>query len=218
MAIQTLSGVANAVTETTTPLDLVKKSFLKGTAIATSQTLANNFGRDRYLKGLVAESVVMATTGLLRRRGLTGLCNAITQTDCDSIASMPPAPSPTGNLTLNGSSLSGQRLRKGQSLSLKFVLNGRKIAPLSVNFKLFDLSGRLLIDKKERVSPGGLEVESSTLKTTTGNTSEVGYIFIMRSETLFLEEGKEFETRYDFSVGNSRVHHPLESGFLVFTE
>jgi hypothetical protein len=48
-------------------------------------------------------------------------------------------------------------------------------------------------------------------------TTYIGYIFIDRTETLFAEFDREFETEYEFEIGNSRINYPIERGFLTFS-
>lgn len=217
MPVEISSAFATVATETSTSeLPLARNRHASARAQIETELLALALGRDRYLTKLIARSDVFAEATATRERVTQGLGNPASFTFCDKLASMPAVPAPTGSLWLNGLPFAQKsELKKGQSLSLRFELNGRKMGNLSARLRLFDLKGTVLIDKMQTVDPGGLQVESETQKQG-GFASAIGYIFIDRTETLFQDADREFEVEYEFELGNSRVNYPIERGFLKF--
>jgi hypothetical protein len=217
MPVQISSAIAAVTTETSTSdLPLARNRHTSARAQIETELVALALGRDRYMVNMIARSDVFAEATATRERVTQGFGNFQTFTFCNKLVSMPAVPAPTGSLWLNGLPFAQQtELKKGQSLSLRFELNGRKMGNLSACLKLFDLKGTILIDKMQTVDPGGLQVESETQKQG-GFASAIGYIFIDRTETLFQEADREFEVEYEFELGNSRVNYPIERGFLKF--
>ena len=194
---------------------IVRSRHSSGSGLVKTSTLALPLGRDKYVLGMEAKTVVSGLAFATRELVASAIGMQSTQTGCDKIVSMPAVLAPEGQLWLNGKPLKNQPLQKGQSLQIRFELLGRKLSNLKARFRLFNLQGIGLIDKLENIAPGGLEVDSQTVQPG-GLTTYIGYIFIDRTETLFAEFAREFETEYEFEIGNSRLNYPIERGFLTF--
>lgn len=208
------TAIATTLTQTDDALIVRNRHSVASGFIATN-AIALSLGRDKNMLGMNAKTAVIGSAVATRERVVNAIGLQSTQTVCDKVASMPAVIAPEGKLWLNGKPLQGQSLQKGQSLQIRFELLGRKLSNLKARFKLFNLQGLGLIDKLETIAPGGLEVESETVQPG-GLTTYIGYIFIDRTETLFAQFAREFETEYEFEIGNSRINYPIERGFLTF--
>lgn len=218
MATQFAEATAAATTLTETNDELiVRNRHTVATGFATTAATALPLGRDKHVLGMTAETAVSGFAVATRERVVSAIGLQSTQTVCDKLASMPAVIAPEGQLWLNGKPFKNQPLQKGQSLQIRFELLGRKLSNLKARFRLFTLQGIAIIDKLENIAPGGLEVESETVQPG-GLTTYIGYIFIDRTETLFAQVAREFETEYEFEIGNSRINYPIERGFLTFSE
>jgi hypothetical protein len=216
MPTQFAKATAAATTLTETDDDLiVRNRHSSGSGLVTTSAIALSLGRDRYVLGMNAQTAVSGSAVATRERTVNAIGMQLTQTSCDKVVSMPAVLAPEGQLWLNGKPLINQPLQKGQSLQIRFELLGRKLSNLKARFRLFNLQGIKLIDKLENIAPGGLEIDSETVQPG-GLTTYIGYVFIDRTETLFSEFAREFETEYEFEIGNSRINYPIERGFLTF--
>ena len=218
MPIQFAAATATATTLTeTTTAKIVRNRHSSGSALVATVGSALALARDRYILGMNAKSSISGSAVATRERAVAATCWQKTETRCDrGLASMPAVIGPEGQLWLNGKPFKNQPMQKGQSLQIRFELLGRKLSNLRARFKLYDLQGNTLIEKLETIAPGGLEVESETVQPG-GLTTYIGYIFLDRTETLFAQFAREFETEYDFEIGNSRINYPIERGFLTFS-
>jgi hypothetical protein len=217
MPTQFAAATATATTLTETDDELiVRNRHSAGSGLAVTSAIALSLGRDRYVVGMNAKTAVSGSAVATRERAVSAIGMSSTQTGCDKVVSMPAVLAPEGQLWLNGKPLQNQPLQKGQSLQIRFELLGRKLSNLKARFRLFNLQGIAIIDKLENIAPGGLEVDSETVQPG-GMTTYIGYIFIDRTETLFAEFAREFETEYEFEIGNSRINYPIERGFLTFS-
>jgi|GEM_PF-5620916 len=210
----TATATATTLTEADEVL-IVRNRHAVASGFVVTNAIALSLGRDRNVLGMTTSTAVTGSATAIRERVVDAIGLQSTQTVCDKIASMPAVIAPGGKLWLNGKPLQGQPLQKGQSLQIRFELLGRKLSNLKARFKLFNLQGLELIDKLENIAPGGLEVDLETVQPG-GLTSYIGYIFIDRTETLFAQFAREFETEYEFEIGNSRINYPIERGFLTF--
>lgn len=208
------TATATTLTETDDAL-IVRNRHSAGNGLVLTSAISLALGRDRFVLGMNAQTVVFGSAVATRERAVSAIGMQSTQTGCDKVVSMPAVLAPDGKLWLNGKPLINQPLQKGQSLQIRFELLGRKLSNLKARFRLFNLQGIGLIDKLENIAPGGLEVDSETVQPG-GLTTYIGYIFIDRTETLFAEFAREFETEYEFEIGNSRINYPIERGFLTF--
>lgn len=211
-------ATATATATTLTDADemlIVRNRHAVASGLVVTNAIALSLGRDKNMLGMNAKTAVTGSAAAIRERVVNAIGLQSTQTVCDKIASMPAVIAPEGQLWLNGKPLKGQPLQKGQSLQIRFELLGRKLSNLKARFKLFNLQGVDLIDKLENIAPGGLEVDSETVQPG-GLTTYIGYVFIDRNETLFAQFAREFETEYEFEIGNSRINYPIERGFLTF--
>jgi hypothetical protein len=216
MPTQFATGTATATTVTDADeLKIVRNRHLIGSAQISTASVALGFARDRHITRMEVCSAAVATAIATRERIVKAVANLGTSTECDRVASMPVPIAPQGKLFLNGMPFATAAFQKGQSLQIRFEISGKKLANLRAAFKLFDLQGKALISKLETIAPGGLETDTETVKAD-GLTNYIGYIFLDRTETLFLEAAKEFEAEYEFEIGNSRVNHPIERGFIMF--
>lgn len=217
MPTQISSAIALTTTETATVgAALFRQRHTNGNAQIQTAAVALPLGRDRHMVGMVAGVEVFGSALVRRDRTVRGDANIFTETSGNKLASMPAVLAPTGKLWLNGKPLAEHPVfSKDQSLSLRLELLGAKLGNLKSCFKLFDLQGNTLIEKLETISPGGLEMESETIKLG-GLSNFIGYIFVDRSETQFLNYPKEFEVEYQLEIGNSRVNYEIERGFLIF--
>jgi len=211
----TATATATTLTETTDAL-IVRNRHSNGSGLATTSAIALPLARDKYVLGMTAATAVTGLAVATRERVVSAAGMQSTQTGCDKIVSMPAVIAPEGQLWLNGKPLKAQPLQKGQSLQIRFELLGRKLSNLKARFRLFNLQGVGLIDKLENIAPGGLEIDLETVQPG-GLTTYIGYVFIDRNETLFAEFAREFETEYEFEIGNSRINYPIERGFLTFS-
>ena len=212
-------ATATATVTTLTSADkalIVRNRHSNGSGVVTTSAIALPLARDRYVLRMTAATAVVGSAVASRERIVRATGMQSTQTGCDKVVSMPAVLAPEGQLWLNGKPLKTQSLQKGQSLQIRFELLGRKLSNLKARFRLFNLQGVGLIDKLENIAPGGLEVDSETLQPG-GLTNYIGYIFVDRTETLFAEFAREFETEYEFEIGNSRINYPIERGFLTFS-
>lgn len=209
------TATATTLTETDDAL-IIRNRHSVGSGLVITNAIALPLGRDRNMLGMNAKTAVFGSAVAIRERVVNAIGLQSTQTVCDKVASMPAVIAPEGQLWLNGKPLKNQPMQKGQSLQIRFELLGRKLSNLKARFTLFNLQGVGLIDKLENIAPGGLEVESETVQPG-GLTTYIGYIFIDRTETLFAEFAREFETEYEFEIGNSRINYPIERGFLTFS-
>ncbi|TAG98722.1 MAG: hypothetical protein EAZ18_00150 [Oscillatoriales cyanobacterium] len=210
------TATAATLTETTTA-KIVRNRHCSGSAGIATVGSALGLARDRYVSGMNAKTGVSGSAVATRKRSVAATCLQATGTRCDrGLVSMPAVIAPEGQLWLNGKPFKSQPMQKGQSLQIRFELLGRKLSNLRARFKLFDLQGNTLIDKLETIAPGGLEIESETVQPG-GLTNYIGYIFLDRTETLFAQFSREFETEYEFEIGNSRINYPIERGFLTFS-
>lgn len=217
MPTQFATATATATTLTSADKALiVRNRHSNGSGVVTTSAIALPLARDRYVLRMTAATAVVGSAVASRERIVRATGMQSTQTGCDKVVSMPAVLAPEGQLWLNGKPLKTQSLQKGQSLQIRFELLGRKLSNLKARFRLFDLQGVGLIDKLENIAPGGLEVDSETLQPG-GLTNYIGYIFVDRNETLFAEFAREFETEYEFEIGNSRINYPIERGFLTFS-
>lgn len=208
------TAAATTITETDDAL-IVRNRHSAGSGLVTTSATALSLGRDKHVLGMTAETAISGSAVATRERVVSAIGMNSTQTSCDKVVSMPAVLAPEGQLWLNGKPLINQPLQKGQSLQIRFELLGRKLSNLKARFRLFTLQGIAIIDKLENIAPGGLEVDSETVQPG-GMTTYIGYIFIDRTETLFAEFAREFETEYEFEIGNSRINYPIERGFLTF--
>lgn len=217
MPTQFATATATATTLTSADKALiVRNRHSNGSGVVTTSAIALPLARDRYVLRMTAATAVVGSAVASRERIVRATGMQSTQTGCDKVVSMPAVLAPEGQLWLNGKPLKTQSLQKGQSLQIRFELLGRKLSNLKARFRLFDLQGVGLIDKLENIAPGGLEIDSETLQPG-GLTNYIGYIFVDRNETLFAEFAREFETEYEFEIGNSRINYPIERGFLTFS-
>ncbi|MEG4406439.1 hypothetical protein [Microcoleus sp. MON2_D5] len=208
------TAAATTLTETDDEL-IVRNRHSAGNGLVTTSAIALSLGRDKFVLGMNAKIAVFGSAVAVRERTVSAIGMQSTQTGCDKVVSMPAVLAPEGKLWLNGKPLINQPLQKGQSLQIRFELLGRKLSNLKARFRLFNLQGIKLIDKLENIAPGGLEIDSENVQPG-GLTTYIGYIFIDRTETLFAEFAREFETEYEFEIGNSRLNYPIERGFLNF--
>jgi hypothetical protein len=218
MPTEIATATANIQSQTSTVGAIVLFRQRHATALAQIETATTAFdlGRDRHVGGMVAKTEVFASADCHRDRVVLAVANIVSETSGNKLASMPSPIAPIGNLWLNGRLLSEQsRLQKGQSLQLRFDLLGKKLANLRAKFTLYDLAGKLLIEKLESILPGGLAIEYNIPKAD-GLVNYAGYVFIDRTETLFLEYDRELEVEYILEIGNSRINYPIERGFLTF--
>lgn len=217
MPTQVSSAIASVTTENSTVGNaLFRRRHTNGRAQAETATLTLQLGRDRHMTGMTANTEVFALATVRRDRVVIGLTKLQTETSGNKLASMPAVLAPVGMLWLNGKPLAEQTtLQKNQSLSMRFELTGKKLLNLSARLKIFNLQRETLIEKLETVSPGGLEIESETIKLG-GLTNYIGYLFIDRIETQFAGQPREFELEYEFEIGNSKMNYPIERGFLTF--
>lgn len=217
MPTQFATGTATATTVTDADeLKIVRNRHSIGSGQISTVGTALGFARDRHITGMEVRSAVVATAIATRERIVRAVANLGTSTECDRMASMPVPIAPQGKLFLNGMPFATAPFQKGQSLQIRFEISGKKLSNLRAAFKLFDLQGNLLTSKLQSIAPGGLETDTETLKAD-GLTNHIGYIFLDRTETLFLNAPKEFETEYEFEIGNSRINYPIERGFLTFS-
>lgn len=217
MPTQFAAATATATTLTETDDELiVRNRHSVGSGLVVTNAVALPLGRDRNMLGMNANTSVFGSAIVTRERTASAIGMQTTQTGCDKVVSMPAVIAPEGKLWLNGKPLQSQPLQKGQSLQIRFELLGRKLSNLKARFRLFNLQGIELIDKLENIAPGGLEIDLETVQPG-GLTTYIGYIFIDRTETLFAEFAREFETEYEFEIGNSRINYPIERGFLTFS-
>ncbi|MEG3875795.1 hypothetical protein QT972_00225 [Microcoleus sp. herbarium7] len=194
---------------------IVRNRHAIGSGQVSTAGTALGFARDRHIAGMEVRSAVVATAIATRERIVRAVSILGTSTECDRVASMPVQIAPQGKLFLNGMPFATASFQKDQSLQIRFEISGRKLLNLRAAFKLFDLQGKLLTGKLETIAPGGLETDTETVKAD-GLTNYIGYIFLDRTETLFLDAPKEFEVEYEFEIGNSRLNHPIERGFITF--
>lgn len=174
-------------------------------------------GRDRHPRYHPAQySSTVKSKNLLRLYGQATFDCKSRCRDATYLTTIPAIQPPTGTIMHGGKTLAGQRLAKGRSYYLNFLVQGFKLQNLEIYFSLRNLRGTEILGKQVLIKPGGIAIEDIADRED-GSQSISGYIVLLPHETQFAGFSPEFEASYILNIGNgSSREYFLESGFLNF--
>lgn len=199
---------------------LKRRRYAKSAIAPRSQLYLIEAGRQRHLPLNVMVS--KATTGAKPRvnRRTTVAIAAKSEFDVKYLATLLPTTPPTGELLVGdtGDKLAGSRLIQGSSLSLRFIVSGKKIGNLPLTLTITRQDGTALLNGKNIVKQtalpplgiGGIMIDSNETNSE-GVTTLIGLILLYPHETALLEP--ETEVKFQFVAGRADVRlHLIESG------
>ncbi len=178
-----------------------------------SQSWGSNFGRTRPLLLSPQNSVLEINLRHVQQK--IRIRPAITIASIAEIKlaiDFPVLIAPTASLSLNGKPLRRQRIARGDSCFIEFLILGKRIGGMQIRFVLFTLKGEVLLAKEIR--KGIFFAERPSLN----SDQVIGSIAIMSGETIFPNQPRECELSYTFSMftGDLSQKYTLESGYLNF--
>lgn len=213
--LSTSASISTSQTDDVVAQYLSRSRQSVGVAHSISQSAASNLGRNRSPRYQSAKGKASALGAPIRYRGATGIIVSRSEAMAIKLTSMPPVVQPVGTIAVDKKSLPNSRLPKGRSQTLAFVITGRKLQNLSVNFYLYDLAGRQVLTKSVQIAPGGVGIDD-IVQNDDETESVIGYIFLLPSDTLF-PGPSERELKYALTISNSTTRsHLIEDGYLTF--
>ena len=100
---------------------------------------------------------------------------------------------------------------------MEFQIYGDRLRNLQIEFKLFNLSNRLVLGKQVIVAPGGVLIEELA-DHVDGSQVVSGVVWILPEETKFIGSPTDFECRFSFEIGNgSSRQYLIDEGYMLFT-
>ena len=173
-------------------------------------------GRDRHPRYQPCKCVSTAKSKNLLKLYGQATVNAKSKAAATILTTIPAIQPPTGTIMHGGKPLAGQRLAKGRSYYLNFLVQGFKLQNLEISFSLRNLKGAEILQKKVLIKPGGICIEDVADRED-GSQSIAGYIVLLPHETQFAGYAQEFEASYILNIGNgSSREYFLEAGHFNF--
>lgn len=204
-------------TTLTDDIDLDRHSLTEGYWVGSTAATCTFWGRDRGFVVQPSYSSAQAQGNTWRRRWVTGEIVSSSKAVCKHFSVVPAPRAPKGKIRLEGELLHDRRLPKGKSFALEFQIYGDRLKNLQIEFKLFNLSNRLVLGKQVIVAPGGVLIEE-LVDHVDGNQVATGVVWILPEETKFIGSPPEFETRFSFEIGNgSSRQYLIDEGYILFT-
>ena len=216
MSILYTTGIIESTT-LTDDVDFDRYALTEGYWVGSTAATCTFWGRDRGFVVQPGYSCSRAEGSSWRRRWVTGEIESSSSAICKHFSVVPAPRAPKGCLTLEGESLRDRRLPKGKSFALEFQIYGDRLRNLQIEFKLFNLSNRLVLGKQVIIAPGGVLIEELA-DHVDGNQVATGVVWILPEETKFVGSPADFETRFSFEIGNgSSRQYLIDAGYMTFT-